>query len=97
MPLGLLVLALLAIPLGYVNPRVGRSANLIIAVLVFVVYHNGLSITKAWVGQGRLAFSLGLWLPHALAATAAVLLLLRRVYMQRWLPSFLRPRGRATP
>jgi lipopolysaccharide export system permease protein len=86
MPLAALLLALLAIPLGHVNPRVGRSANLIIAVLVFVVYHNGMSITKAWVQQERLSFGSGLLLVHALAAALVALLLLRRVYLQRWLP-----------
>ena len=30
------VLALLAVPLAFVNPRLGRSANLIVAVLLFV-------------------------------------------------------------
>jgi lipopolysaccharide export system permease protein len=86
MPAAALVLALMAIPLGYVNPRVGRSANLIIAVLVFALYHNAMSITKAWVQQDRLSFGVGLWLVHVLAAALVALLLVRRVYLQRWLP-----------
>jgi lipopolysaccharide export system permease protein len=86
MPAVALVLALMAIPLGYVNPRVGRSANMIIAVLMFIVYHNGMSITKAWVQQDRLSFGVGVWLVHALAAVLVALLLVRRVYLQRWLP-----------
>jgi lipopolysaccharide export system permease protein len=89
MPLVALVLALLAIPLGHVNPRVGRSANLIFAVLIFVLYHNGMSITKAWVQQDRLSFGAGVWLPHAVALALAVVLLLRRVYVRRWLPRWL--------
>lgn len=86
LPVVALMLALLAIPLGYVNPRVGRSANLIIAVLVFLLYHNGMSIVQAWVQQERVPFGVGVWLSHALAAAFVVLLFVRRVYLQRWLP-----------
>jgi lipopolysaccharide export system permease protein len=86
LPVVAVMLALLAIPLGYVNPRVGRSANLIIAVLVFLLYHNGMSIVQAWVQQERLSFGVGVWFTHALAAAAVLLLFVRRVYMQTWLP-----------
>jgi lipopolysaccharide export system permease protein len=89
LPAVALVLALLAIPLGYVNPRVGRSANLIIAVLVFLLYLNGISIVQAWVQQQRLSFGVGVWLPHAVAVAIAVLLFVRRVYLQRWRPRWL--------
>ena len=95
LPAVALLLALLAVPLGYVNPRVGRSANLIIAVLVFLLYHNGLSIVQAWVQQERLSFGVGVWLTHALAAVLVVLLFVRRVYMQRWLPRWNPARRRS--
>ena len=94
-PVVALLLALLAIPLGHVNPRVGRSANLIIAVLVFMLYHNGMSIMKAWVQQERLAFSVAVWLPHALAAVLVVLFFVRRVYLQRWTPRWITARRAA--
>jgi lipopolysaccharide export LptBFGC system permease protein LptF len=84
-----LLLALLAIPLGYVNPRVGRSANLIIAVLVFLTYHNGMSIVQAWVQQERLSFGVGIWLTHAVAGGLIGVLFTRRVYLQRWLPRWI--------
>jgi lipopolysaccharide export system permease protein len=94
LPLVALMLALLAIPLGYVNPRVGRSANLIIAVLVFMLYHNGMSIVQSWVQQERLAFGVGVWLTHALVAVFIVLLFIRRVHLQRWLPRWGSPSRR---
>jgi len=98
LPMAAMMMALLAIPLGYVNPRVGRSVNLIIAVLVFLVYHNGMSIVQAWVQQERLSFGVGVWLPHALAAAVMVMLFVRRVYLQRWLPRWSLLRGaRAAP
>jgi lipopolysaccharide export system permease protein len=97
LPLAALLLALMAVPLGYVNPRVGRSANLIIAVFVFTLYHNGMSIVQSWVVQQRLAFSIGVWLTHALFATLILLLFARRVYLQRWLPRWFRRHRGAVP
>ncbi len=94
-PVVALLLALLAIPLGHVNPRVGRSANLIIAVLVFLLYHNGMSIVQAWVQQERLSFGIGVWITHALVAALVALMFARRVYWQRWIPRWLAPRRRA--
>jgi lipopolysaccharide export system permease protein len=91
-PVVALLLALMAIPLGHVNPRVGRSANLIIAVLVFLLYHNGMSIVQAWVQQERLSFGVGVWAAHALAAGFVALLFARRVYLQRWLPRWITAR-----
>lgn len=96
LPVVALLLALLAVPLGHVNPRVGRSANLIIAVLVFLLYHNGLSIVQAWVQQERLAFGIGVWATHALALALIALLFARRVYWQRWFPRWVTARRAAS-
>lgn len=86
MPIVAVVLALLAIPLAYLNPRVGRSFNLILAVLAFLLYNNGLSVAKAWVQQGRLSFAVGIWLVHAIVLIVVTILFTRRVYLQRWIP-----------
>jgi lipopolysaccharide export system permease protein len=99
LPVVALLLALLAIPLAFVNPRVGRSANLIVAVLLFVLYLDGIQITQAWVQQGRIGFAAGAWLTHTAAFMLMVLLFVRRVYLQRWSPRWLRPHywlGRAS-
>jgi len=85
------VLALLAIPLAFVNPRVGRSANLIVAVLLFVLYVDGIQIMQAWVQQGRIGFAAAAWLTHLVALTLTALLFVRRVYLQRWLPRWVWP------
>ncbi|MFN4149274.1 MAG: LptF/LptG family permease, partial [Rhodocyclaceae bacterium] len=39
-PLSALVLALLAIPLSFVNPRAGRTSNLVLALLTYMIYSN---------------------------------------------------------
>jgi lipopolysaccharide export system permease protein len=92
-PLVALILALLAVPLAFVNPRIGRSANLIVAVLLFVLYLDGIQITQAWVQQGRIGFTAGAWLTHVSAFLLVVLLFVRRVYLQRWVPRWGQPRN----
>lgn len=65
-PVSALVLSLLAIPLSFVNPRAGRTNNLIFALLTFMIYSNLLSVSQAWVAQGRISFAVGVWAVHAL-------------------------------
>lgn len=79
MPVAALLLALLAIPLSFVNPRAGRTNSLLIALLVYLVYSNLLSVAQAWVGQGKLGFVAGMLLPHAGVVIALGLLFHRRL------------------
>jgi lipopolysaccharide export system permease protein len=78
LPLLALNLALLAIPLSFVNPRAGRSLNLILALLTNMVYLNLISIAQAWVAQGRLRFEFGWWVVHF-----AMLVLLLALFYRR--------------
>jgi lipopolysaccharide export system permease protein len=79
-PLSALILPLLAIPLSFVNPRAGRSANLVLALVVFMIYSNLMSISQAWVAQGRASFSLAWWPVHASLLALAFIFILTRVY-----------------
>lgn len=63
-PLSALTLALLAIPLSFVNPRAGRTNNLIFALLAFMIYSNLISVSQAWVARGLLPFEIGVWAVH---------------------------------
>jgi lipopolysaccharide export system permease protein len=74
LPLMALLLMLLAIPLGFVNPRGGRSANLLIALLLFVFYSNMVSVFQATVVQGRLPVTIAWWPIHLLAVLMVVVL-----------------------
>jgi lipopolysaccharide export system permease protein len=65
LPISAIILALLAIPLSYVNPRAGRSLNLVIALLLYMVYTNLISATNSWVGLGKISPALGLWGIHS--------------------------------
>ena len=85
MPISALVLALLAIPLSYVNPRAGRSANMLIAILIYVIYSNLLSVSQAWVAQGKLSFWIGVWAVHGLMLLPTLLLFYHRIaYRMPW-------------
>ena len=78
LPVSAIVLALMAIPLSYVNPRAGRSANMLIAILIYAIYSNFISLSQAWVAQGKLSFWVGVWAVHALMALPLLLLFYRR-------------------
>jgi lipopolysaccharide export system permease protein len=78
-PISAMVLSLLAIPMSFVNPRAGRSLNLILAVLLYMVYSNLLSISQSWVGQGKLAPALGWVAVHLAMVGLLAVLLWRRV------------------
>jgi lipopolysaccharide export system permease protein len=73
-PIMVLVLMLLAIPLGFVNPRAGSSANLILALLIFFTYSNLTKLAEAGVKQGKVSFGLAWWPLHLAALLAAVAL-----------------------
>lgn len=64
LPLAALNLAVLAIPLSFVNPRAGRTNNLVFALLAYMVYSNLLSVSQAWVAQEKLRFEIGVWAVH---------------------------------
>jgi lipopolysaccharide export system permease protein len=87
LPISAMLLALLAIPLSFVNPRAGRSANLIMAILVYAIYSNLLSVSEAWVAQGKLSFAVGLMAVHLLMLGVLVLGFWRRTAVRwpRWL------------
>lgn len=68
LPIMGLLLMLLAIPLSFVNPRGGRSANLLIALLLFIIYSNMVSVFQAAVVQKRLTLEMGWWPLHLVAA-----------------------------
>lgn len=81
-PVSAVILALLAIPLSYVNPRAGRSANMLIAILVYAIYSNLISVTQAWVGRGQLPFSVAVWAPHVLMLLPLIFLFRQRMVLR---------------
>jgi lipopolysaccharide export system permease protein len=78
-PVSAIILAVLAIPLSFVNPRAGRSANFLLAVFVYLVYNNMMTIGQAWVASGRISFLAGLICIHLFMFCLLPLLFFRRI------------------
>ena len=85
LPLAVVIMALVAVPLAFVNPRSGRSWNLILAVLIYALYNNLLSIFQAWTAQGKVAAWVGLWPVHLTMIVVMLVLFSRQLYGDRWL------------
>jgi lipopolysaccharide export system permease protein len=79
LPLAALNLALLAIPLGAVNPRLGRSGDFLIAGLVGLLYMNLINLSRGWIGKGQLSFGVGVWLIHALFTALMIYMMWRKL------------------
>ena len=79
LPVSALVLSLLAIPLSFVNPRAGRSLNLVMAILIYMIYNNVISITQAWIAQQRVNLPIGVIGVHAAKLALLMLLFARRL------------------
>lgn len=48
----------IAVVVSHVNPRAGRSGNLVFALFAFVIYYNMVNIGQSWVSTGRASFAL---------------------------------------
>ncbi|WP_324780426.1 LPS export ABC transporter permease LptF [Thiobacillus sedimenti] len=78
-PVMALVLAVLAIPLSFVNTRARRSYGLVVALLVYFVYNNLLSLSQAWVAQAKLNPWGGMVASHVIMLSVVVVLFYLRV------------------
>ena len=85
LPIAAMLLALLAIPLSFVNPRSGASWNLFLAVLIFFLYYNLLKIFEAWTIQGRISPWVGMWPVHFGMIATLLVLFSRQLFSFRWL------------
>jgi lipopolysaccharide export system permease protein len=78
-PISAIIMALLAIPLSFVNPRAGRSANMLLALFTYLVYNNVVNISQAWVASGRISFTVGVLATHLFMLCLLPLLFYRRI------------------
>ena len=79
LPIMALGLVLIAIPLAYVNPRLGNYTAMFYAVLIYLMYSNLLNLSQNYVAQGRVDFAVGLWPIHVLAFGLAFILIRNRI------------------
>lgn len=78
-PLTAFVLCLLAVPLSYVNPRAGRSLNVVFAILIYVAYNNLVGLSEGWVARAKLSALEGIVFVHG-----AMLTMMLVFYWQRF-------------
>jgi lipopolysaccharide export system permease protein len=71
LPVSVIVISLFAIPLSFVNPRMGRSLNIVIGVLVYFTYTNFNGLMRTWIAQDRMSFAVGAWISHAVMLAIA--------------------------
>ena len=95
LPLMALGLVFIAIPLAYVNPRLGNYTAMFYAILIYLIYSNLLNLAQSSVAQSRLDFLVAIWPIHAIALLIAFFLIRNRInpslkWWQRQLPAFLR-------
>jgi lipopolysaccharide export system permease protein len=77
-PVSMLLLALLAVPLGRSSPREGKYARVGLGLLIYMIYWNSLAIARVWVEREVVPPWLGVWWVHAAVLGLAVLLLMRQ-------------------
>ena len=77
-PIMVLLLSVFGVFLGKTSPRGGKGVNLLIGVIVFMLYNNGLLLAKNAIEQNQIDPIIGLWGVHFL-----VLLLLLLLYQLR--------------
>ncbi len=82
LPLSVPILALLALPLASVQPRQGRYAKFLPAILLYIVYYNLFTISKRWVIAGILPSYIGLFWVHVVFLLIASILI---AYKSGWL------------
>ena len=63
-PISILLLSVLGVFLGKSSPRTGKGINLIIGVVVFMLYNNGLLVAKNSIESGQLSPIIGMWSIH---------------------------------
>jgi lipopolysaccharide export system permease protein len=74
-PLATIILSILAVPLSKTQPRTGRYGRIAVGLLVFIIYLNMLSASKAWIEQGVVSPLVGLWWVHGVMLLFALGLL----------------------
>lgn len=76
-PLMLIPLTLVSVPLSRVNPRGGKFAKLLPAIIICIVYANFMFITRDWIIAGKIPTWLGMWWLHLLVSSLGLWLIWR--------------------
>jgi lipopolysaccharide export system permease protein len=63
-PISVLILTVIGVFLGKTSPRGGNGVNLLIGVIIFLLYYNGLLVAKSAIELGQVDPIIGLWGIH---------------------------------
>jgi lipopolysaccharide export system permease protein len=77
-------LVLLALAVSAINPRVGRSYHLGLALFIFIAYYNMLNVGQSWVATGRVQLVPFLLILHGGVMTLALMWLYARHMNWSW-------------
>src|SRR5690606_25135594 len=94
LPVLVMVVALMAVPLSRTNPRQGRFARILPAVLLYVIYLLALNAARGAVEEGAALGSLAMAGVHAVFLGIALVLV---VINSGWRPPWRRPRLAVAP
>ena len=83
LPISTLLLAMLGLVISRTSPRQGRFAKLFVAILVYVIYNNLMSIARSWVEQNKIPAEVGIWWVHLILIVIILLLLFQQI-TGRW-------------
>ena len=72
MPVSCIVLTLLAVPLSRLRPRQGRYAKVWVAIVIYFLYQNLITVGKVWIARGTVPEIAGLWWTHAVVVLLAL-------------------------
>lgn len=76
-PLMVLTLTFVAVPLSRVNPRSGKFAKLLPAIVLYILYANFMFIARDWVAAGKVPQWLGMWWLHGFVLLLGLALIWR--------------------
>jgi len=84
MPITTLLLAMLGVLISRTSPRQGRFAKLFLAILIYIIYSNAISIGRTWVAQNKVPVEIGVWWVHGLLLIFIAMLLYNQVTGRRF-------------
>ena len=79
MPVSVLVLAILAVPLGEIRPRYGKFTQLFPAILIYILYGNVIYFERGAIQSGALS-QWCMWWMHGFVFLLAMFLMLRPTF-----------------
>jgi lipopolysaccharide export system permease protein len=81
LPLATIIVAFMALPLSQTDPRSGRYSKLAVALILYLVYSNLLSVAKTWIVQEKVPVWFGTWWVHIIAIVITLYLMKRGGYL----------------